>query len=78
MPLSSVAVRWPAVWQARIRISARHRREVLPFERQAMKKMKIGLGEWRWMNVLYECDYKCLKLKKIKINVKGSGMDGWM
>jgi hypothetical protein len=29
--------------------------------------MERVLGEWRWMNVLYECDYKCMrKLIKIK------------
>ncbi len=30
------------------------------------EEMEIGLGEWRCMNVLYECDYKCMKLKMIK------------
>jgi hypothetical protein len=32
----------------------------------APEEMKRGFGEWRWMNELYECDYKCIKLKKIK------------
>jgi hypothetical protein len=30
------------------------------------EEMEKGLGEWRWMNVLYECDDKCMKLKMIK------------
>ncbi len=29
-------------------------------------EMEGGLGEWRWMNVLYECDNKYMKVKKIK------------
>ncbi len=27
---------------------------------EAMKKMERGLGEWRWMSVLYECNYECM------------------
>jgi hypothetical protein len=39
-------------------------REVFPSQRQAMKKMERGIGEWRWMNVLYESDYDCMKMKR--------------
>jgi hypothetical protein len=39
------------------------------FEQQAIKKWR-GLGEWRWMNILYEGVYKCMKLEKDTISKK--------
>jgi hypothetical protein len=30
------------------------------------EELERGFGEWRWMNELYECNYKCMKLKKVK------------
>jgi hypothetical protein len=32
--------------------------------KQATKKKEKGLGEWIWVNVLYLCDYECMKQTK--------------
>ncbi len=45
-----------AVRQARVRFSARHRREVFPTELTSDDNMERGLGECRRINVLNECD----------------------
>jgi hypothetical protein len=45
-----------AVRQARVRFSARYRREVLPTELTSDEEMERSPGEWQWINVLYECD----------------------
>jgi hypothetical protein len=66
---SSVGSALACCLAGRVRISARHPREVFPSGQQAMKKMERGLGEWRWMNVLYERDYNCMKLQE-KMNEK--------
>ncbi len=42
--------------QARVRFSARHHREVFPTELTSDDDMERGLGEWRRINVLNECD----------------------
>ena len=63
-----VVVRWPAAWQARIRNSARHLREVF---------FPLSNKQWRnreRTNVLYEYDYKGMKLKHIKINKKNGSI----
>jgi hypothetical protein len=60
-------VRWPAVWKARVRISDRHPRGGFAASNE---KMERGLGEWRWMNVLYECDNKMYETEKDKTNKK--------
>jgi hypothetical protein len=70
---SSVGSALACCLASRVRISARHPREVFPSEKQAMKKMERGSGEWRWMNVLYERDYNCMKLKKKMNEKRGSG-----
>jgi hypothetical protein len=52
----ALLVRWPSVWQSRVRISARHPREVFPSEQQAMKKWReasANEGGWIYcMNVI--------------------------
>ncbi len=55
--VGQLVVRWPAVTQAQVQISARHPGAVFPMREEAMKKMESGLGEWRRMTVLYE--YEC-------------------
>jgi hypothetical protein len=45
-----------AVRQARVRFSARHHREGLPTELSSDEEMERSPREWRWINVLYECD----------------------
>jgi hypothetical protein len=52
--LAQLVARWLAVRQARVR--ARHHREVVPTEHISDEEMERGLSEWRWINVLYECD----------------------
>jgi hypothetical protein len=46
----------------RSNLGSRPREDFLS-DRQAMKKIERGIGEWRRMNVLYECDYECMKMK---------------
>ncbi len=45
-----------AVRQARVRFPARLPMEVFPTELTSDEEMKRNLGDWRRMNVLYECD----------------------
>ncbi len=45
-----------AVRQALVRFSARHHREVSPTELTSDEEMERGPGEWRQINILYECD----------------------
>ncbi len=61
-----------ACCMARVRISARHPRDVFPTERSSDEEMERNLGEWRRVNVLYECDGMnvCTIEKIIKINEK--------
>ncbi len=73
--VAQLVVRWPAVRQARVQISARHPREVFPTEHKCYEEMERGLGEWRWTTVpivlLYECDSECMySMYKDKINKK--------
>jgi hypothetical protein len=42
--------------QARVLFSPRHHREVFPTELTSDEEMERGLGEWRWINILHECD----------------------
>ena len=42
--------------QARVRFSARHHREGLATELSSNEEMERSPSEWRWINVLYECD----------------------
>ncbi len=42
---------------SRVRFSARHHRKVFPTELTCDEEMERGLGEWRRINVLYECDW---------------------
>jgi hypothetical protein len=62
---AQLVVRWLAVRQARVRISARHPREVPPTEPAAMKIWRrasaIVMREW-----LYECMYCNRKIKIYK------------
>ncbi len=53
--VAQLVVRRLAVRQTRVRFSARHHREVFPTEHTSDEGMERGLGEWRWINVLYEC-----------------------
>jgi len=53
-----------AVRQARVRFSSRHHREVFPSEHTCDEEMERGLSEWRWINVLYECDCECMYVIK--------------
>jgi hypothetical protein len=52
--------------QARVRFSARHHKEVFPTELTSDEEMERGLGEWRWINVLYECDWMNVCMYVIK------------
>jgi hypothetical protein len=62
---------WPAVWQARVRISARHPREDFPSEQQAPnEEMERGLSEWRWMMYCMNVIVNVLETGKDKINKK--------
>ncbi len=56
-----------AVRQARVRFSARHHREVFPTEHTSDEDMERDLGKWRWINVLYNCDWmnECMYVTKI-------------
>jgi hypothetical protein len=45
-----------AVRQARVRFSARHPRKLFPNELTSDEEMERNRGNWRRMNVLYECD----------------------
>ncbi len=54
--VAQLVARRLAVRQARVRFSARHHREVFPTEHTSDEEMERGLSEWRWINVLYECD----------------------
>jgi hypothetical protein len=49
--------------QVRVQLSARRPREVDDTELTGGEEMDQNIGEWRWMNVLYECDgmYACTK-----------------
>jgi hypothetical protein len=31
------------------------------FSEEQTSNEERGLGEWRWMNALYECGYECMK-----------------
>jgi hypothetical protein len=31
------------------------------FSEEQTSNEERGLGEWRWMNLLYECGYECMK-----------------
>jgi hypothetical protein len=55
---------WLAVRQTRVRFSSRHHREVFPSEHTCDEEMERGLSEWRWINVLYECDCECMYVIK--------------
>ncbi len=69
--VAQLVARRLAVRQARVRISARHHREVFPTEQTSDEDMERGLSEWRWINVLYECDWMNAHVIKIwKINKK--------
>ncbi len=76
--VAQLVARRLAVRQARVRFSARHHREGLPTELSSDEEMEIGPSEWRWINVLYECDWmnECMYvIKKIwKINKKSGIM----
>jgi hypothetical protein len=54
--VAQLVARLLAVRQARVQFSARHRREVFPTEHASDEEMERGLSEWRWINVLFECD----------------------
>ncbi len=51
--VGSVSVHWKA---GPISILGWHPREVFPAELTSDEEMERNLGEWRRMNVLYECD----------------------
>ncbi len=55
--LAQLVARRLAVRQARVRFSAPHHREVFPTGQTSDEEMDKGLSEWRWINVLYECDW---------------------
>jgi hypothetical protein len=54
--VGQLVLRRLAVRQARVRFSVRHHREGFPTELTSDEEMERNLGEWRRMNVLYECD----------------------
>ncbi len=54
--MAQLVARRLAVRQARVRFSARHHREDFPTEQTSDEEMERGLSEWRWINVLHECD----------------------
>ncbi len=54
--VAQLVARRLAVRQARVRISARHHREVFPTEHRSDEEMERGLSKLRRINVLYECD----------------------
>jgi hypothetical protein len=54
--VAQLVVRPLIVWQARVRFSARHPREVFPTELTSDEEMERNLGEWQRMNLLYECN----------------------
>ncbi len=54
--LAQLVVRRFAVRQVRVQFWARHPRKVFPAEQTSDEEMERNLGEWRWVNVLYECD----------------------
>ncbi len=54
--VAQLVARRLAVRQARVRFSAWHHREVFPTELKSDEEMERDPGEWRWINVLHECD----------------------
>ncbi len=54
--MAQLVARRLAVWQARVRFSARHHREVFPTELTHDEDMERDFGKWRRMNVI-ECMY---------------------
>ncbi len=46
--------------------SAQHHREVSPTELTSDEEMERGPGEWRRINVLYECATKSLKAERLE------------
>jgi hypothetical protein len=63
--VAQLIARWLAV-----RFSARHHREFFPTELTSDDEMERGLGEWRRVNVLNECDCMNVCYKIWKINQK--------
>ncbi len=55
----TLAVRWPAGY-GRPEFKSRLGTPGMFSEEQTSNEER-GLGEWRWMNVLYECGYECMK-----------------
>ncbi len=51
--VAQLVARRLAVRQARVRFSARHRREVFPPEQTSDEEMEKGLSEWRWIITIY-------------------------
>ena len=64
--VAQLVARRLAVRQARVRISARHHREVCPTEHRSDEEMERGLSKWRRINVLYECD--CMNVYCLHFN----------
>ncbi len=62
----SMVARLLAVRQARVRFWARHHREVSPTELTSDEEMERGPGEWRRINVLYECNWMNVCYKNMK------------
>jgi hypothetical protein len=54
--VAQLVARRLAVRKAQVRFSARHHREGLPTELSSDEEMERGPSEWRWINVLCECD----------------------
>ena len=54
--VAQLVARWLAGRQARVRFPARHHREGLSTELSSDEEMERGPSEWRWINVLCECD----------------------
>ncbi len=54
--VAQLVARRLAVRQARVRFSALHHREGLPTKLSSNEEMERGPSEWRWINVLYECE----------------------
>jgi hypothetical protein len=62
----TMVARQLAVWQARVRFSARHHRKVFPTEHKSDEEIERGPSEWRRINELYKCDkMNVCMLKKI-------------